>query len=83
MTSEYVPTTEQVRDAHAEMRYLSSYGLTGRDEANELFDRWLAQVSAEARRDALREAADERDRYAGDADVVSRWLRALADKEQP
>lgn len=44
---------------------------------------YLAQVRAEARRGALREAANERDEKAGDADVVSRWLRALADKETP
>lgn len=76
------PTDAQVRYAWA---YQASPGVrvtrVMSDERDAEFDRWLTRVRAEARRDALSEAANAYTDYEGDrgaAMVVRRWLRALA-----
>lgn len=53
--SDYTPTTEEVRDAFAirkwdnfQRNYPNSHDKTERDAERERFDRWLAQVKAEA-----------------------------------
>lgn len=75
---QYTPSTQSVRHTYAYLR----------DDGEGEFDRWLAKVCAEARAEALREAADEyrsgqltgvylsRDGY------TQAWLRARADREE-
>lgn len=71
MMNKHTPTTEEVRDAFAirkwdnfQRNYPNSHDKTERDAERQRFDRWLAQVKAEALRDAA-EALDN----CTDADV--------------
>lgn len=63
----YTPTTEQVR-AHWE-----NVGFAGTGEE---FDRWLEQVRAEAKAEALTEAATELNRLDTDVEMYDENLRA-------
>lgn len=84
--SEYVPTTEDVRDwyAHKGGSTLSPYYASKLTRRMNEFDAWLAQHDAEAQATALEEAADEME-GGFNADTlnlerrqIKRWLRARA-----
>lgn len=78
MSGMYTPTTDEVRAKFADWYGDNEY----RDIPEGWFDRWLAQVKA----DALREAAatDDPDHYIevalGGGDYVRDWLNARADR---
>ena len=66
MMSDYTPTTEEVRDAFAirkwdnfQRNYPNSHDKTERDAERERFDRWLAQVKAEAWDEAYRQGIED------------------------
>ena len=62
--SEYTPTTDEVRKAYVSHE-VQELRRRGKDEAHDSemttaeFDRWLAQVQAEAKSRALEDAADD------------------------
>ena len=86
---EYTPSNRQIRSSFTR-------GIrreVGLDQANRAFDRWLETVRAEAKAEALNEAASEIDRLDSDVEMydenlnarqVSHWLRTRANqyKEQ-
>lgn len=85
--SEYTPTTGEVAESYVHDRYFLMDTFRSQKEAQDAFDRWLAQVRREAKVDALREArdqvfassfwADGSDNY---ADRVRGWLSRRADQ---
>lgn len=80
--SDYVPTTENIRQTFA-------YVQAGLDDDDgypfvmhvhiEAFDCWLAEVERAAAEKALTEAADERERLHGLPNKTADWLRARAE----
>ena len=85
--TEYTPTTEQVREGYVEGMNWTS-GNTDAESVAE-FDGWLAGTIAEAKAEALREAADVIERLDSDAEMydedlkatpVDVWLRTRAEQ---
>ncbi|MGP9033655.1 hypothetical protein ACT17S_11355 [Glutamicibacter mysorens] len=87
---EVTPSTDVVRyyyiDASINVeRYTGNVSLEGLRRSAE-FDRWLEQVRAEAKAEALRQAAENIHEIDGREDTMARrWLRARANqyKEEP
>lgn len=74
----YTPSTDQVRNAYG--AHIADCNHVTKDSFNE-FDRWLAGVKAEAKAEALEEAADAMDADASVHDPLrlkSDWIRIRA-----
>lgn len=80
--TEYVPTTEEVREAYASTGGGLDFKDVWYDRFNR-FDRWLAAHDAEVEAKALREAGEAFD---GDDDIwepdIKRFLNECADRKE-
>lgn len=75
--SDYTPSLDEIRDCY---KYSSAEAHESPGDAHFAFDRAIAKVRAEAKADALREAADHLPTQSKERMSMGYWLRARADK---
>lgn len=82
--SDYTPTTEQVRTEWIESAG-QNQSQTNRLHSTAAFERWLAGVRAEARAEALHDAADDWSdlTIAMHGQSPADWLRERANQQHP
>lgn len=78
VTNEYLPTTEEVREAYVDRKDFEAQlrsGLHADDfESAGQFNAWLVAHDAIVRAAALRNAANDLPQYLPARDLVNRWL---------